>query len=228
MGNIFTSILKNITDDLTHQINYCPCCREISEGLCKVCESRLNQFGYNEIKLINEEKEDTSIPGFSLFHYSNTSEILMYKYKKNQDYGAFKALLLESYKLIEKFGIDEEFKKIDYLTFIPSSKKNIKKKGFNPSYEFSVEIAKRYKVKLLPVFENDGGKEHKLMGLSERKESSKKDIKLIKKIENKIQGKNIIIFDDIMTSGNSMKRSLELLSNNGVNKLKFITLLRRT
>lgn len=100
-----------------------------------------------------------------------------------------------------------ELKNHDYkISFIPSSKKSYKEKGFIPSKLIAKEIGKLYKIELIDIFEN----------ISEKRQTQVKLQERIKNIENKIILKNnppenIIIIDDVYTTGSTFNEIIKVV-----------------
>lgn len=222
-----SKILKDLfdkVDELFFEINYCPSCLVKSNGLCLDCLSKVVYLGRAEIG-----SQSSIFTGYTVFSYNGTMERLIYRYKMKQDYCSFHAMLKLFYQESEgNKELNAFLKGFDLISFVPSSKKNIRKKAFNASFEMCHEISKRYKIPMKVLFQNNSEREQKKLSLSERCESISKELKLLENIEDlKIdKSKKILIFDDIMTSGATISHAVKLLREAGY-ETGFLTLLRR-
>lgn len=100
-------------------------------------------------------------------------------------------------------ALDKELlKTIDYITFVPSSNKKKKVKGYNHSELLAVEISKLSKIPIFfEFYKVKNTKSQHFLSLEER------SVNLINSFEVKgcLKGKNILLVDDIHTSGATIK-----------------------
>ena len=164
----------------------------------------------------------------SLFFYEsdedNAQNKVIYSLKriKNRELTEFLAFELYPHVVGE---IDNRNLSRDSLifTWIPRKSSSISKYGFDQGKELARALARLFGGKAYPIFLRLGGKEQKKLDVEQRKENleksvilnynllgfplaeTKDDIKLI------LENKNIVIVDDIITTGASMARVTELL-----------------
>ena len=105
--------------------------------------------------------------------------------------------------------------KIDLITFVPMYTKRQKERGYNQAEELAKELSKLINIKCEPMFTKikDTKEQAKLSG-KERRTNLKDSFKLIYK---DIAGKNILIVDDVYTTGatsNELARLIKDKSNN--------------
>lgn len=137
--------------------------------------------------------------------------------KKRNDPELFEFFAIELVKnlkaLLDKANIDP---KDCIVTWIPRQRKSISKHGFDQGERLADHTAKLLGADVVPIFSRKGGEEQKSLDKAERKLNAEGSIILKRKYREKgknssLAGKNIIILDDVITSGATMKRGFLLL-----------------
>jgi len=149
----------------------------------------------------------------SFFEYSGKirEAICQFKFNGEKRYGDY-----FSDVIINKFpGICEG---IDFVTAVPLSDLSFRKRGYNQSECLARSVArklgKEYKDLLIKVKENYP--QHEL-ALSERIKNVKGVYKALD-VKN-IKNKNILLFDDIITTGNTLKECVKMLKLFGAHRV---------
>ncbi|BBE30086.1 amidophosphoribosyltransferase [Tepiditoga spiralis] len=137
-------------------------------------------------------------------YYKSSKMIKMYKYASHPSFSKIMGEML--CKLFIDLKIPEE---VYTVTFIPSNKKSYYEKGFIPAKEIAKHFAKYFDFELKELLINKSKKRHAEMTQNERLNSV--NFEIIKKVP-----KNIIIIDDVYTSGASMNTAIELLNTNTI------------
>lgn len=195
--------------------------------ICKICNEELNEFYlndflgikkhsicyqcFNEFPLIFEKTLIDNFECLSIYAYKDKIKDLLYQFKAQKDY-ELKDLFLE-------FFLDDlEIKYFNYvISFAPSYYLDNKERGFN-HVEAIFSSMRNRKVSLFSKKEN-----------YKQSDQSFKERKNIQKIitidKQKLKGlKKVLIVDDVLTSGNTLKTCASLLYKEGIQDIKLLTI----
>lgn len=202
----------------------CLICGKLTEEiLCKKCEKEIHKE--LNIKMENKAKKDIYFEKhLYLFEYKDKVRNLILDYKFND-----KSYL---YKLFSKIIIKNEkicgiLKKYDIIIPVPIHKKRKQKRGYNQSELITKEISKK-----IPNLIHENKAIQKIKNNTEQsslsKEQRKQNVKDVYKILNKekMQNKNIVLLDDIYTTGNTVNEISKILKQNGANKILVLTIAK--
>lgn len=204
-----------------------PCClicgKLLSEIYCKDCEKRISEK--LNLKIENKDKKNYYFEKhIYLFTYKDEIRNLILDYKFNDKsylYELFSKIITKNEKIC---GILEKY---DIIIPVPIHKKRKQKRGYNQSELITREISK--KIPSL-IHENTALQktEHNVEQSSLSKEQRKQNVKNVYKIINKekIENKNIVLFDDIYTTGNTVNEISKILKQNGANKILVLTIAK--
>ena len=136
------------------------------------------------------------------------------------------------YKTFSEFFVKNEkinvfFEKYDIIIAVPMHKKKERLRGYNQSAIIAKEIAKtskkiKYENNILLKIVNN--KVQSTLTKRERELNVKNVYKVAE--EQKIVNKNIIIFDDIYTTGNTVNECAKVLKESGANKIGILTIAK--
>jgi len=210
MGKRISKILKRIIKEFLYLIyaprDACVNCGEEFIGLCPICKSKIKRVKNNEDNY------------YSYSYYNGVAKniILNFKYKK-----IFLAGNVLAGFLIEL--ILENNIKADGIVFVPASKKSIKKRGFNQCELIAKEVSEATSIPiyrtLIKIRET---KEQKTLSKEDRVKNIQNSFSVIK--ENDIKDKVIILIDDVITTGATIKECEKTLKKFGVKEIKVLTL----
>ena len=161
-----------------------------SQLICKSCIKEMNPI-FKEFKLLN-------IKGLSIYRYNETLKKLIFLYKGNKDY-ELKDVFLFNYINVLKL----RYKNYE-IVYVPSSKEKIIEKGFDHVREMFKHLNLKEGVKIVKTRnEKQSDKTYK----------ERLKIKNLFKIEEykNIEGKKVLIVDDICTTGSTLKAIINLL-----------------
>ena len=210
MGKRIGKILKRIIKEVSYIIyppnDRCISCGEDFIGLCPICKS--------EIKRVKETKDNY----YSYAYYNGVIKnvILNFKYKK-----IFLAGDILSEFLLEI--IKENNIEADGIFFVPASKKSIKKRGFNQCEIIAKKVGEFTSI---PVYKSlikiKETKEQKTLSKYDREENIKDAFIILKSEE--VKDKRIILIDDVITTGATIKECEKVLREFGAKEIKILTI----
>jgi len=199
----------------------CGFCGEISkESLCKKCELKIKKY---QINLIRKSKTDYFDEVCSVFKYEDIIRDVLIKYKfhnKAYLYKTFVEVILKNKKIC---GF---LKKYDIIISVPISKERKKQRGYNQSELVANEVARKLNIKIEKkvLKKHVNAKPQSELSKAERKSN----IKNVFKVQNlqKINNMNILIFDDIYTTGSTVNECAKILKQFGANKVGVLTIAK--
>lgn len=201
--------------------NVCGFCGKINENsLCEECKKRINENLIYKAQQINDKYFEKHI---YLANYDGEfrDNILAYKFlDKPYMYKTFVKLILKNEKICRII------KSYDIIGAVPMHKRRKNDRGYNQSDLIAEELAKnipnlKYE-KILKKIKNNERQS------SLKKEERLNNVKNVYKVQNKqiIEGKKIILFDDIYTTGNTVNECSKVLKENGAKEILILTLAR--
>ncbi|MCS7245539.1 MAG: hypothetical protein N2504_07025 [candidate division WOR-3 bacterium] len=202
-------VLKSILDILITPV--CPICENnFSSGIC--CDSCFLDLA-NDFNDYNRTRSLGITKAISVFVYSDRVKKLIeyYKYEGFLKIGRFFSELL-SHKILAK---RELFKEKSIIVPIPTSKARIRERGFDHTEYLAKEVSRIT------------GVEYKKLLSSEYRPSQTKVKDRFENSKNRFFGISlseyreyqIILLDDVITSGSTMLSAINVLSNLGYNDI---------
>lgn len=217
-------LAKKLTKKL-ESIVFPPCCaicgKLNSKKCCKDCEKRIN----SQLNLNIENKAGYYFEKHMyLFKYKNEIRNLILDYKfrdKSYLYELFAKIITKNEKIC---GILEKY---DIIIPVPIHKKRKKQRGYNQSELIARQISKNIanlQLENKAFIKIKNNKPQSTLNKKQRKQN----VKNVYKLENKgkIENKNIVLFDDIYTTGNTANEIAEILKQNGANKILVLTIAK--
>ncbi|MCX6764259.1 MAG: ComF family protein [Candidatus Nealsonbacteria bacterium] len=188
----------------------CKSCLEISENVFCLCETPQRPSFGGKCPKCSFKKLDGLY--FALSYQNKTVKKLIHQFKYEpfiKDLSENLAdLIIAHFQTLNKGEKDFEGK---ILIPIPLTKKKLKNRGFNQAEEIAKKLSEKLKIPviadcLIKVKENLPQME---LSLKERQENIKGVFEIIKK--EKIQGKKIMLVDDVYTTGSTMEEAAKTL-----------------
>ena len=113
--------------------------------------------------------------------------------------------------------------KANAIICVPTSRAKMKKRGFNPAGDLLLRINKYLCLEDLSncIYETEGVNNQKALGASDRI----KNVKYKFKVRNasKFKGKNILLIDDVLTTGATANKIAQMLRYGGASKVYVLT-----
>lgn len=224
---------KSIIDIIYPQV--CVCCGKIaSNWICEKCNCglekyRVNKYNKNpqyiEFASANDKiyREIFFDETFHMFIYREKIRNLIIRYKFNDESFISNFFINEIYK---NKKIDEILSHYDIIVSVPMDRKGEMIRGFNQTSL----ILKELKKKGIKGIDTNCLKkivktktQSKLSGMD--RESNVRNAYLVSN-KNAIMGKNVVVFDDIFTTGATANEIARILKENGAKKVLIFTLAK--
>lgn len=199
----------------------CGFCNKICKDyICKKCEIELKKF---KIDLITKPKNKYFDECFYLFKYQGQIRHIIIDYKfqeKSYLYKTFSKIILKNKKAC---GF---LKKYDIIVAVPIHKKRKNKRGYNQTELITRDIAKKINIEFksnLLIKSKNTIPQSKLNKI-DRIKNVQNAFLVNKKID--IKNKNIVIIDDIYTTGSTLNECSKILKHAGANKIGIFTIAK--
>lgn len=222
--------------------NKCPICDNLSyKAICKECESK--------IKFINEpiclfcgrplpsnlkskescreckNKNFKFSSARSIFYYSGVIEksIKSFKYRKNKKLAKYYIELIKEKNYNLK--LKDFIKGIDCVVCVPMHPLKKWERSYNQSEVFAILVSREFNLPFYNILYKKSNKQSQtFLSLKDRINNIKGEFFLKK--HNLIKHKNILLIDDVFTTGATVNECSKVLKNAGVNEVKVLTLAR--
>lgn len=215
----------------------CGICGKIGTVVCEDCEKNINEFKINllekeilEVNFQNKyEKSSNSsnnknkriiVNKFYIYKYDGIIRNLLIKYKFN-DASYLRELFAKL--ILKNKKVCRFLENYDIIIPVPISKKRRMERGYNQTELIVKFIEKELTNNRIQKIKVDTGSLIKIKNTKPQSKSNLKDrinnVKGVYKLinEEKIKGKKIVIFDDIYTTGSTIKECIKniMMSSSG-------------
>jgi competence protein ComFC len=196
----------------------------IGEPVCRICNKSLS---YNPDLIVCNEcaREPRNFEmSRSLFAYKGIIKKIIHDYKycnKTYYYKLFSHLLIQ-------YMSESRFINFDYITAVPLHKIKQRKRGFNQSELLARQIGKYFKITYIDSLKrnNNTEKQSNLSRYARQKNLQNVFDIASKKIPPLLNGADILIIDDIFTTGTTVNECSKILKSYGANRVFVLTLVR--
>lgn len=204
----------------------CPSCQKklnpIKQDICIYCK-RPSIFGLTHLSCSKTHNIDGLL---SIYHYNT----ILKKVIKNIKYRLATQVWQELYKTIEpqaitKLGFYKKLSQDLVIQPIPLSKIKYNERGFNQAYFISIFFQKILHFPIVDLLTRK--KERSSQAQLKNKKARYLNIKGTFAINSiPVTTKNIILIDDIVTSGSTVKEATKILKKSGVKKVYVLALAK--
>ena len=206
----------------------CGICKTIGQGyLCRKCGNDIEKYKIDLIENANiydnKKIKNVKIQKFYIFKYEEIIRNKIIEYKFNDKpylYRMFSKIIIEDKKSCEFLN------SYDIIIPVPVHKTRKKSRGYNQSELIAKELAKRLNLKFYSdvLIKINNNKVQSKLNKKERMKNVKNVYKIINK--QRINNKNIIILDDIYTTGATINECIKELIKADVNKIGVLILAK--
>ena len=185
--------------------------------MCSGCKKVYRQYEVNK-KFFDKDNKEI---GYGIYRYDGIIRFLIHKmkYEKNKKIAYALAELVE-----DKLRLFLKKHHVNYIVPIPIHPKRLKERGFNQSELIAKVLSERLGV---PMRTDLIGRtrytipQSKLKNI-ERVENVKDSFEILNEFE--IMGKDIILIDDIYTTGSTIEECSKVLSEHNTRKVYFLSI----
>lgn len=229
MKFLHTGILKDVTDFLYPRVCI------VSEN--SLSEENSNRFISDEIlsnltrvtKKQSEELKNKLKADYVYSHYdfpqkSDFEKIIHHlKYTGMKSLGNFLGEHLAGYAKLELDEINEKF---DFIIPVPLHKTKVRERGYNQSEFIAKGVSDKLNIPLLTnaISRTRYTKSQTKLNLIQRAENMKDAFKVNEANSELLKNKNIILLDDVITTGATVNECISVLKIAGVNKIFALSL----
>ena len=205
--------------------NVCGICEKVcKESLCKKCELILEKYKVNSIKNCTNNKKVHFDYCINMLKYESIIREKIIEFKFNEKaylYKTFAKIMLKDEKIC-RFLQDQ----YDIIIPVPMYKNKKKLRGYNQTELMAKELAEHLGI---PMFAKTFAKvknteTQSTLTKSKRVENVKGAYEVLEK--DNIKDKNIILFDDIYTTGSTLNECSKVLKRAGAKSVAALTLAK--
>lgn len=187
--------------------------------VCKKCGVGINVSDGSRICKRCSEAEFYFDRSFSPFFFTEPLSGLIHllKYK---GYGFLETVLGKSFaKALDESFID--FSRYDIVTYIPLHRRKLREREYNQSYILARFFADYFKIELRPVLEL---KRYTSPQVARTAGQRKLGVKDNFRVKADIEGLNIILIDDVFTTGSTLSEASKVMKQFGGGQILALTL----
>lgn len=214
--------MENFKNLLFRNKNRCYICLEeeddYEEYICTTCNSKLEE---NYIKSNLELKYIDELYFTLFYNRYMRGKIIEFKFQdKNYLYKPFANYLYKSYR-------ENKISNIDYIVYIPSHRSKEIKRGFNQSALLAKSLSNHTGIEVLDILHKERRtKDQSSLSKGDRKENLVAAFSM--ENEEIIRDKDLLLVDDIFTTGATIEEVAKLLKEKGARRVVGLCLCSNT
>ncbi len=161
----------------------------------------------------------------SFVEYGNISKELVFKLKYSSKTYIAKTVSEIMYDQI-KNEYEEELKDFDFITYVPLGRKREKERGFNQSKKIAEYLSEKVSIQSIGMLRRTKNtKKMHLLGYDDRKRELKNAFEILEDKKECVEGRKILVVDDIFTSGATIDEIAKVLKIAGAENVTSLTFL---
>lgn len=223
MANKFKIAIKYLYEGILENLFFtsetCILCNEYSYEpyICNKCLAKISLCESNYY--INKDDYNIACSSLAYYAYPIKDIILALKFKNNPMYAKILVYIFDKYVKID-------WELVDYITYVPMTKKDKVKRGYNQSELLAKHLSDAHNITMMDALMKFKSTEEQVgLNRNERFNNIKGVFKLSLD-KNFIKDKRIVIVDDVITTGaTSFYCSKELLDN-GAKSVEICTIAK--
>ncbi len=205
---------------------FCPDCRakweKHKKEICYRCGQRIKDCWCG----VPLDKESHITGEYHLVQYDKTANtviksLLYYMKNYNRDI---------VFKTIAKDMYNELYTRIDYnnliIAYVPRSPANIRKYGHDQSLNIAKELGILTGLETAHVLVHEGSSNQKKLGQTQRLKNAEKSYHIVNGAGKVLKDKNVILVDDVLTTGATSTRCAGLLKQKGAKRVILFTVAK--
>ncbi|WP_395167449.1 ComF family protein [Francisella salimarina] len=213
---IITKILQILS------IQNCLLCRQSAEDIvCNYCLHNLEEdLNTQQYKLDFDIEYDY----YHLLSYTTEVRHLLQKFKFQKDLLVAQVFSKLMQKWWDKMG-DKYFADVDAIATVPIHRLRYVYRGFNQSELLASELAEYADIRT--VFSNCSRTKYTKSQAKSSKQKRASQIKNVFKLKEPVRAKHLLVFDDVLTTGATIREFIETISEGSqIDKISIVTLVR--
>jgi len=197
------------------------CRRLLDRGENIICPKCRKELPYTENGGILKGNFFTSC--VSPLYYENDVREALLRFKFSQ----MTAYAQPFGKLLSECAEEYIEEQVDIISWVPLSKKRLRKRGYDQAKLLAEAVSKELGIPCVPVLQKkrDTAPQSRTGGAEKRKRNIAGAYEVIDK--NRIDGKTILLIDDIVTTGSTLAECARTLGRGGADKVYCATVARK-
>lgn len=197
----------------------CVFCRRLTQGGALVCPKCLGKLPHTGAAARQQ------LPRFDCFsplYYTDAVRSSLLRYK----FGGLNAYAKAYGDFLSKC-IDENAISCDYITWVPLSRKRLRRRGYDQARLLAEDVAQRQKLSCMPMLRKirDNRAQSSIGNAEKRRQNVKNVYEVLPDVD--IRGKHILLVDDIVTTGATLSACAAELKKTGAGQITCLTVARR-
>ncbi len=192
---------------------HCVCCQQTGDFLCQNCYNQL-EFYCQSVPIISRPDNLSQISILGRHQAPLSQLIIACKYQHVKQIGSFLAKIVYHHLNLPK---------IDLVTYVPTSNKRLRQRGFNQSQVIALKLSQLIDKPCLKLVNKSKASHHQAKldrkkRIQNLKSCFSPHINLIK-LERR-QNLSVLLVDDVITTGTTLNQCARILRAAGIKEIK--------